>query len=142
MNDIISKIVEAKKREIEARKKAFPREELEREIQNLPKGHDFKKAIQGKSSISLIAEIKKASPSKGSLRDLFDETEFFKIYLDTLALPRSIAAISVVTDYKFFAGNDQMLRNLRKISPIPLLRKDFILDEYQILESKFLGADA
>lgn len=137
MNDILSKIVESKKREIEARKKAFPREELEQEIKHLPKEPSFKKAIEGKKHISLIAEIKRASPSRGYLRDPFDETKFGKLYLNA-----GVAAISVVTDFKFFVGNDQMLRNLRKISPIPLLRKDFILDEYQILESKFLGADA
>lgn len=137
MINFLTKIVEEKKREIEARKKAFPREELEQEILNLPKGPSFKEAIEGKKHISLIAEIKRASPSRGYLRDPFDEAEFFKIYLNA-----GVSAISVVTDFKFFVGNDQTLRNLRKISPIPLLRKDFILDEYQILESKFLGADA
>ncbi len=90
---------------------------------------------EGKN-ISIIAEIKKASPSKGIIREDFDHLKIAGIYFDN-----SVSAVSVLTDKKFFMGDISFLRDIAKIKKAPLLRKDFIIDEYQVLEAKANGAD-
>jgi indole-3-glycerol phosphate synthase len=96
----------------------------------------FREKVEGKNSLSLIAEIKKTSPSKGLLRTNFDLLEIAKAYADFPA-----DAISVLTDYEYFQGDKCYIGQVKKITNIPVLRKDFIIDERQITESYNLGAD-
>jgi len=86
--------------------------------------------------ISIIAEIKKASPSKGIIREKFNHADIAKIYMEN-----EVEAISVLTDVNFFKGNINYLREIAEYKTVPLLRKDFIIDEYQIYEAKANGAD-
>jgi indole-3-glycerol phosphate synthase len=98
---------------------------------------DFRKAISDPHRINLIAEIKKASPSEGILRDNFQP-----LRLAALLEYGGAAALSVLTETRFFKGRASYLKTMRQVTQIPILRKDFILDEYQIYESKLLEADA
>lgn len=99
---------------------------------------NFATALNQENKISLIAEIKKASPSKGMLRSDLDVAQFAKIYEQAGA-----SAISVLTEDKYFLGNPAYIKTVRDVTTkIPILRKDFIIDEYQIYESKILEADA
>jgi len=131
---ILDKIIKNKQKEIEKRKKQLP---LARLKTNLKKSdRNFKKAIS--NGFSLIAEIKNASPSEGIINQNFDFKETAKIYSKN----KNVKAISVLTDYKFFFMAPTCLKEVRKLTKKPLLRKDFIIDEYQIYESRYLGADA
>ena len=98
---------------------------------------DFRSAISGRSKISLIAEIKFASPSAGLIREKSDPIAIGQIYEKAGA-----AAVSLLTDQKFFEGDLGQLPHLRRAISLPVLRKDFIIDEVQVSESKFYGADA
>jgi indole-3-glycerol phosphate synthase len=98
---------------------------------------DFKAAISGRSKISLIAEIKFASPSAGLIREKTDPIAIGRIYEKAGA-----AAVSLLTDQKFFQGDLGQLPYLRRAISLPVLRKDFIIDEVQVNEAKFYGADA
>lgn len=108
------------------------------EAEARPAGKNFYEAL-AKPGLSVIAELKKASPSKGLIAP-----EFEKIYLQRAAAYElgGAAAISCLTEPKFFLGSDQYLSNVRKVVSIPILRKDFTVDEYQIYEAKNIGADA
>ncbi len=104
---------------------------------NLEKSNrSFLEAIKGKSSVSLIAEIKRASPSKGLIRENLDVKYVSGLY------NKYADAISVVTDELFFAGHPSLVKSAKLYSQNPVLRKDFLVDELQIKESRFLGADA
>lgn len=129
---ILDKIVAHKKAEVAQKKTRVP----EFELKGLPPARDFKSALQGKG-ISLIAEIKRFSPSKKAIRDDFDPAQIAKDYERNGA-----AAISVLTDQKFFGGKDEFISTVRGETKLPILRKEFIVDEYQIYESRLLGADA
>ncbi|MFZ1291323.1 MAG: indole-3-glycerol phosphate synthase TrpC [Melioribacteraceae bacterium] len=94
-------------------------------------------SLNKKNRISIIAEIKKASPSKGIIREDFNHLQIADIYMNC-----EVDAISILTDQKFFMGNISYLKDIAKIKTVPLLRKDFIIDEYQIYEAKSNGADA
>jgi indole-3-glycerol phosphate synthase len=98
---------------------------------------DFKKAISGPDRMGLIAEIKFASPSAGAIREKKDPCTIGRIYEDAGAV-----AISLLTDHRFFGGNLDDLPLLKKAISLPILRKDFIIDEIQVRESRFYGADA
>ena len=98
---------------------------------------DFHSALSGGNSISIISEIKKASPSKGIIREDFNHIAIAETYMN-----KGADAISVLTDKEFFMGDISFLKEIAKIKTIPILRKDFILDEYQIYEAKSNGADA
>jgi indole-3-glycerol phosphate synthase len=103
------------------------------------KPQDFSAALQNKiinNDPAIICEVKKASPSKGIIRDDFDPVKIAKIYEENGA-----ACISVLTDEKYFMGHSKYLSDIRKNVKIPILRKDFIIDVYQIYEAKLLGAD-
>ncbi len=100
-------------------------------------GGRFKEAISGKDKVSLIAEVKKASPSAGVIREDLDPAELASIYEASGA-----SAISVVTDEKFFGGSIEMFQEVCEATSLPVLRKDFIIDDMQIYESKFAGASA
>jgi indole-3-glycerol phosphate synthase len=97
----------------------------------------LKNSVTRTDRLGIIAEIKKASPSKGVLRDDFNFLAIAGIYMEN-----SVDAISVLTDRNFFRGDIQYLNEISKIKTVPLLRKDFIIDEYQIYEAKANGADA
>ena len=98
---------------------------------------DFFGAVKRKGLISIIAEIKKASPSKGLLRENFDPVEIAREYWKS-----DIQAVSVLTETDFFMGSEEHLVKIRQSLPLPILRKDFIIDIWQIYQSRYLGADA
>lgn len=133
---MLQEIIRVKRLRLREKKITVPLADLKAEAKDAPDTRDFKGCISGEK-ISLIAEIKKASPTKGMIREDFKPTEIARIYEDNGA-----AAISVLTEEDYFKGKDSYLKDIRKITNIPLLRKDFIFDEYQIYESKVLGADA
>ncbi|ABY94547.1 MULTISPECIES: indole-3-glycerol phosphate synthase TrpC [Thermoanaerobacter] len=132
---VLDEIVRHKKKEVEEKKRIKPVEELINEIKGGYSGN-FKKVLQ-KEGISIIGEIKKASPSKGIIKEDFDSVKIAKVYEKV-----DVDAISVLTEKEFFKGDDNYIREVKKVSSKPILRKDFIVDEYQIYESKILGADA
>ncbi len=134
--NILDEIIEVKKEEVkELRKKYSIKSFSEFEFYNLKSISLFDK-IKSKDDISIIAEIKKASPSKGIIRENFNHFEIAEIYFK-----ESVDAVSVLTDKKFFMGSINFLNDIAKIKDVPLLRKDFIIDEYQIFEAKAFGAD-
>ncbi len=106
-------------------------------LADAPPVRDFLAALSGRGGIQLIAEVKKASPSKGVIREDFHPVEIAQIYEQ-----HGAAAISVLTDQTFFQGHLQYLADIREAVGVPLLRKDFILDVYQLLEARGAGADA
>ncbi len=134
---IISKIIEEKRREVDEAKRAKPLSELEREARNICVRSAFKKNISRPHHINLIAEIKKASPSKGILRGDFNPVKIAATYQAGLA-----QAVSVLTDERFFEGRLEYIKKVKESISLPVLRKDFIIDEYQIYESVVAGADA
>jgi indole-3-glycerol phosphate synthase len=97
----------------------------------------FQALSKPKRVVGLIAEVKKASPSKGIIREDFHPVEIAKEYLET-----GVDAISVLTDTPFFQGAKEYLTEIKNVVDVPILRKDFIVDRRQILESKYIGADA
>lgn len=135
---ILDKIIAEKKNEVKKARARLSLEEMARESRKfLAEIRDFAQAVAQDNKICLIAEIKKASPSKGILRQDFDPVQIAEIYAGCGA-----CALSVITDKKFFQGDIRYLRNIRQAVKLPLLRKDFIIDEYQIYESVCAGADA
>lgn len=137
MAKILQKILENKRVEIARAKTACPPEIL-REIVELST-RDFRAALaDGRDGIlpKLIAELKRKSPSKKMIRENLEVEKVVKIY------NRRAAAISILTDFKFFGGNLEDLDEADHASEIPILRKDFIFDEYQLLEARQFGADA
>jgi len=134
MHKILSLILEAKKKRIEVLKKN--RQAFLSLIKKVPGPLPFQKAIKKEGKVSLIAEIKQASPSAGVLRKDFSHLELAKLYKQT-----GVSAISVVTEEDFFLGKVNYIADIKKEVNLPVLRKDFILDEVQILESRAVGAD-
>jgi indole-3-glycerol phosphate synthase len=137
MNSVLSEILDAKKEHLEARKKAVPLSRLKDEATKALPRRDFRAAIARRDRINIIAEIKKASPSAGIIVKEFDPVKLAAAYTNGGA-----AAISVLTEEKFFKGSLPYLEQVRAASILPLLRKDFIFDPYQIYESQVAGADA
>ncbi|MFA5308022.1 MAG: indole-3-glycerol phosphate synthase TrpC [Dehalococcoidales bacterium] len=135
MNSILDKIVAEKKREIENSSRIVPLAALKERAGGYNR-LDFAGALKGKT-VKLIAEVKKASPSKGLLCPDFQPVALAQTYAQNGA-----AAISVLTEAKYFQGSLKYLTAIRKAVSLPLLRKDFILDEYQIYESAAFSADA
>lgn len=136
MKDILKEIVSSKVKEVQESKKRLSINTIKKRVKKLPKGRDFKKALLS-DSISLIAEVKKHSPSVGTISRNFKPVKIAKIYENGGA-----KAISVLTDKKYFKGDLLYLRKIKNTVKVPVLRKDFIIDEYQIYESKYYGADA
>lgn len=137
---ILDEIIEYKREEIEARKSIRPYSELKARSEFCPATRGFCDAItatsvQGKPA--LIAEVKKASPSAGIIREDFDPVNIARIYSSNGA-----TCLSVLTDEHFFQGHDKFLVDIRQAVAIPILRKDFTVDPYQIYEARVIGADA
>lgn len=137
MADVLDRIVEHKRAEIAAAKEACPVAALLETLQNAPQVRDFLGSLHAHHPMGLIAEVKRASPSAGLIREDFDPVEIAKIYEKNGA-----ACISVLTDEHFFKGTLEYLRQVRDNVQIPVLRKDFILDPYQVYEARSAGADA
>jgi indole-3-glycerol phosphate synthase len=133
---ILDDIVANKIQEIALSKRRVAPAGLKIRAEKQPPSIDFAKALSG-PGIKLISEVKKASPSRGIIRHDFDPVTIARIYDKNGA-----AAISVLTDEKFFQGKIDYLRAIRKAVGIPILRKDFILEPYQVYESRANGADA
>jgi indole-3-glycerol phosphate synthase len=135
---ILDDIVADKIPEVQKRRRELPLEELKKQIRAQLPPLDFASALKG-SRVRLIAEVKKASPSRGVIREDFNPVDIALTYAVNGA-----AAISVLTDGKYFMGSLDYLKDIRKAleKPVPLLRKDFILDEYQVYEARAAGADA
>jgi len=133
---ILDRIVAAKREEVARLKKATPLARLQEAISNLPPTRDFKRAISHRPC-AIIAEVKRSSPSKGRIRDDFDPVQIASIYQE-----HGAQAVSVLTDEQFFEGKGAYLTAIKKSIALPLLRKDFIIDPYQIYETRILGADA
>ena len=135
MKNILEKIIKDKKQSIELLKKEKSLDVLEKNIkkQNLL---NFKKAIEVNKGVSLISEIKKASPSAGVLVDNFNHMEIAKMYIENGA-----TCLSVLTEEKYFLGRFEHIRDIKKKFKIPILAKDFFIDPYQIALSKSYGCD-
>ena len=134
---ILDKICSSKIKEIEERKKQRPLAELEKALNALQPTRNFNEAIKSTGNVRLIAEVKKASPSAGIIKDEFNHIEIARLYERGRA-----SAISVLTDEQFFQGKLEYLTEIKQIVKLPLLRKDFIIDHYQIYEARAAGADA
>lgn len=137
MPNILDEIVAWKHREIADAKRRMPLDELEVQAAEAPPVRDFRAALAGPGPIRLIAEVKKASPSAGVLRADFDPILIARTYQ-----AHGAACLSVLTDAKFFQGHLTYLARIRASVAIPLLRKDFMIDEYQVVEARMAGADA
>lgn len=136
---ILDRIVATKREEVAERRRRRPLEEIVELAHHAGRPRNFHAAIAAKpqADIHLIAEIKRASPSGGVLRDPFDPVEIAKIYAAAGA-----SAISVLTDETYFDGRLEYVEQVRAAVPLPVLRKDFLIDEYQVYESRAAGADA
>src|SRR5262245_4591968 len=137
MADILQRIVAAKRREIESRRKEVPVEVLRQRLAAAPPVRDFRAALVNAAGVAVIAEVKKASPSAGVLRADFDPVAIARLYAR-----HGASALSVLTDEPFFQGRISYLTQIREAVTPPVLRKDFILDPYQVLEARVAGADA
>lgn len=136
MPTILDEIVAKKREEVAAARCALPEMELARRCRELPPGRDFEGALQ-RPGMRVIAEIKKASPSAGIIRTDFDPVAIARIYE-----AHGADCLSVLTDRPFFQGDLAYLTSAREAVRIPILRKEFIIDRYQLLEARAAGADA
>jgi indole-3-glycerol phosphate synthase len=139
VSDILDKILARKAEEVASAKRARPLERLREEARAAPPPRDFTGALKAKIALgqpAVIAEIKKASPSKGLLRADFDPAAIAASYA-----AHGAACLSVLTDREFFKGAPDNLTAARNACALPALRKDFMLDAYQVFEARALGAD-
>jgi indole-3-glycerol phosphate synthase len=136
MSNVLAQIVAHKRTEIAAAGRARPAEQLVGALDSAPAPRDFAAALRAHAPIGLIAEVKRASPSAGLIRSDFDPAAIARTYA-----AHGAACISVLTDEKFFQGSLDDLRQVRATVDVPVLRKDFILDRYQVLEARAAGAD-
>jgi indole-3-glycerol phosphate synthase len=135
----LEQIVRHKQQEVADRKARAPLEQLKEQISNLPRPRNFFGAVTGpgRFRVNLIAEVKKASPSAGVIRPDFDPVKIAEAYAAAGA-----SALSVLTDEKFFQGKLEYINAVRDRVRLPVLRKDFVIDPYQVYESRAAGADA
>ena len=139
MSNILDKILATKREEIRLTSSYRPIEDLQREVGGAPMVRNFEQAIRNKianGESAVIAEIKKASPSKGLIREQFDPITIAQTYEQNGA-----ACLSVLTDRDYFMGAAEYLVAARSATQLPVLRKDFIVDPYQIFEARCMGAD-
>src|SRR5262245_42038556 len=137
MPTILDRIVETKWREVAAARDLVPEAELERRVAELPPCRGFEAALRVPGEVRVIAEVKKASPSAGVIRADFDPVRIARTYER-----HGAACVSVLTDEPSFEGSLSYLEAIRAEVSLPLLRKDFLLDRYQVLEARAAGADA
>jgi indole-3-glycerol phosphate synthase len=136
MSTVLEKICDDKRAHVATKKTERSYADLENLAKNQQAPRGFINALQNKEGFALIAEVKKASPSKGLIRADFDAPKIAKIYQDNGA-----ACLSVLTDAPYFQGHDDYFTAAKAAVTIPMLRKDFMIDPYQIIESRALGAD-
>jgi indole-3-glycerol phosphate synthase len=137
--DILHKILARKVEEVAERRARLPLDALEARARDLPDPRGFGAALEARieaGGAAVIAEIKKASPSKGVIRPDFDPAQIARRYEQGGA-----ACLSVLTDVDFFQGSDAYLQQARAACALPVLRKDFVIDPYQVVEARVLGAD-
>ncbi len=134
---ILDEIIQNKTSEVEISKTSLPLEQIQEQIKDALPSRNFFDAINPKGELKIISEVKHASPSKGVFREDFDPVQIAKSYSRGGA-----SAISVLTDEKYFRGSLSFLKNIRAEVDTPLLRKDFIVDPYQVYEARLFGADA
>jgi indole-3-glycerol phosphate synthase len=137
--DILVKILDTKAREVEERKQTKTLQQLKSELDGITASRDFVAAIRERVSTgraATIAEIKKASPSKGVMRENFDPAQIARSYENGGA-----ACLSVLTDIEYFQGSDAFLKQAKDACSLPVLRKEFIIDPYQVYESRLIGGD-
>ncbi len=139
MSSVLDKIIESKRREVAERRQSVPIESLRETISTLGRPRNFFHAVTRKTSkaLNLIAEVKKASPSAGVIRADFDPVAIAQTYAAAGA-----DALSVLTDEPFFQGKLEYIHAIRDRVRLPVLRKDFIIDPYQVYETRACGADA
>ncbi|HEX3658429.1 MAG TPA: indole-3-glycerol phosphate synthase TrpC [Pirellulales bacterium] len=137
MDTILDQIVATKRSEVAAARRAVGEAQLERQLADAPPVRDFFAPLAQSGPIRLIAEVKKASPSKGIIRADFDPLAIARTYAE-----HGAACLSVLTDVEYFQGSLEYLRHVRQAVATPVLRKDFIIDAYQLLEARAAGADA
>ena len=139
MTDVLAKICADKREAVAAKKAAKPLARLEAELKGASPPRGFHAALSrraGEGRVALICEIKKASPSKGLIRKDFEPATLARAYAEG-----SASCLSVLTDEPYFQGHDDYLKQARAAVALPVLRKDFMLEPYQIVESRALGAD-
>ncbi len=137
--DILKKILHTKTEEVEKRKERTSLSELQEMIKEAPEPRGFYRALKDKAAQkkpAIIAEIKKASPSQGVIREDFKPIEIASDYA-----MHGATCLSVLTDKHYFQGSEAYLQMVQRASPLPVIRKDFMVDSYQIYESRALGAD-
>jgi indole-3-glycerol phosphate synthase len=136
-NDFLSEIVSQKQKDLKKHKRPLSSFSLKLKTRKQHLNRQFRTSISTPGKLNLIAEIKKASPSKGIIVSDFDPVKIAKIYQDSGA-----NALSILTEEKYFKGALSYIKDVRGKNSLPILRKDFIIDEYQIYESYIAGADA
>ncbi len=136
MTDVLSRIAAYKRRDVAERRARTSQAEIERLAAAAPAPRSFRATLAGASGLGLIAEIKKASPSKGLIRADFDPPALARAYAEGGA-----TCLSVLTDGPSFQGEDGYLASARAAVGLPVLRKDFLVDPWQVAESRALGAD-
>ncbi len=139
MSDVLERICAAKRLDVEARRNVAPMADLERRLEQASPVRGFRRALEAtveRGDLALIAEIKKASPSRGLIRADFAPANLARAYAAGGA-----TCLSVLTDKPSFQGDDAFLAQAREAVELPALRKDFMLEPYQIVESRLLGAD-
>lgn len=137
---ILDKIVAYKRQKLIDEKGQLPLKELEKQVYPLIEANtnrNFGECFSSRDRLGIIGEIKKASPSKGIIKEDFCPLQIGKVYHEN-----KVEAISILTEDKYFKGSNLYLKQVREITNLPILRKDFIIDAYQIYQSKLLGADA
>jgi indole-3-glycerol phosphate synthase len=136
VSDVLSEICQTKRTEIAAAKSRVSETELKARLAEVDPPRDFLAALKSATGVGLIAEVKKASPSAGLIREDFDPVEIARTYESAGA-----ACISCLTDESYFKGKLEYLTAIRNAVEIPVMRKDFILDRYQVTEARAAGAD-
>lgn len=135
--NLLREILEAKREEVQRLRAKVPLEECRRRAADSPPGRGFQRAVEDAEGLALIAEIKRASPVAGTLRDDLDPVRLAQIYQEAGA-----HCLSVLTDARYFQGAPEDLIRAREATRLPVLRKDFVVDEYQVYEARAMGADA
>ncbi|MDA8416158.1 MAG: indole-3-glycerol phosphate synthase TrpC [Betaproteobacteria bacterium] len=140
MSDILTRIMATKVKEVALARQRMPLAQLKETLSEAPPLRDFAEALRARlktGQVGVIAEVKKASPSKGVLRDPFDPAGIALSYAE-----HGATCLSVLTDREYFQGEHSYLSAARSACSIPVLRKDFMCDPYQVFEARHMGADA